>query len=126
MTRAVAMIDTQVIINDESHHEESSTSRRTLDLFIDADSSEEENREWINEEESQDNTCESSPFKIQIIMSPPFIEDHIYDDPIWPTPLPPLLTLFIQAYQTHVLEPREVEHMSRSVPCIAKLEGVQK
>ncbi|PON92294.1 hypothetical protein TorRG33x02_119230 [Trema orientale] len=58
------MIHAQVTHIDESHHEESSTSGRILDLFDDDYSSEEENQEWINEEESPDNTCEFSPFEI--------------------------------------------------------------
>ena len=97
MTRAVAMIDEHITNNDESHYEKPSTSGRILGLFDDDDSSEEENQEWIKEEESQDNTCDSSPFDIQIIMPPPSIKDHIYDDPMWPTPPPPLLAPFIQA-----------------------------
>ncbi|PON55989.1 hypothetical protein PanWU01x14_184560 [Parasponia andersonii] len=94
----MAMIHVQVINIDESHHEEPRTSGRILGLFNDDNSSEEENQDWIKEKESQDNTYESSPFEIQIIMLPPFIKDHIYDDPMWLKPPPPLLALFTQAY----------------------------
>ncbi|PON75957.1 hypothetical protein PanWU01x14_039080 [Parasponia andersonii] len=76
------MIDAHVINNDESHHEEPKISGRTLGLFDNENSSEEENQEWIKEEELQNNTCESSAFDIQIIMPLPSIKDHIYDNPI--------------------------------------------
>ncbi|PON63509.1 hypothetical protein PanWU01x14_131730 [Parasponia andersonii] len=109
MRRMVAMIHTQVTNNDKSHREEPSTSRRILSLFDDDFPSEEENQKWIKEEESQDNTCESSPFEIQIIMPPPLIKDHIYDDPMWPKPPPPPLASFIQTHQIHVPESRQVE-----------------
>ncbi|PON40362.1 hypothetical protein PanWU01x14_297950 [Parasponia andersonii] len=84
MTRMVAMTYAQVRNLDESYRKEPSTSRTTLGLFDDKYLSKEENLEWINKERSQDNTCESSPFEIQIILLPSFIKDHIYDDPIWP------------------------------------------
>ncbi|PON62106.1 hypothetical protein PanWU01x14_140990 [Parasponia andersonii] len=91
MRKMVAMIHAQVTNIDESHREELITSKRISSLFDNDDSNDEKNQEWIKEEESQDNTYESSPFEIQIIMPPPSIKDYIYDDPIWPTPPPPLL-----------------------------------
>ena len=75
------------------------TSGRIFGLFDDDSSS---------EEEVQDNTYESQPFEIQVIM-PPAIKAHIYDDPMWPKPPPPPLAPVIETHHAHVPKPNQVE-----------------
>ncbi|PON98181.1 hypothetical protein TorRG33x02_060110, partial [Trema orientale] len=47
---------------------------------------------------------------------------YIYDDPIWPNPLPPP---FVEAHYAHVLELVEVKHTCQILAYLAKLVGVQ-
>ncbi|PON32381.1 hypothetical protein TorRG33x02_356450 [Trema orientale] len=115
MTTVVAS-DTQVTHMYESHHEE-------LSLFDENFPYEEEIQELLNNEELQDDTCEFSPF--HILMPPPVINDHIYDDYMWLNPPPPFLAQLIHAYQVLESELSQVKHTSLTFPHIAKLEGVQ-
>ncbi|PON96585.1 hypothetical protein TorRG33x02_075660, partial [Trema orientale] len=107
--------NTQDICNCESHREEMGPSGRIFGLFDD---------DYSSEEKVQDNTYESQPFDIQVIM-PPAIQTHIYNDPMWPKPPPPSLAPVIEAHHAHVPKPNQVEHTCRALPYIAKLESVR-
>ncbi|PON35077.1 hypothetical protein PanWU01x14_339220 [Parasponia andersonii] len=124
--RAMAMIYSQVTNIDKIHRKKPSTNGRTLGLVDDDYLSKVENQEWLNDEGLQDNTCDSSPFEIKIILLSLFTKDDIYDDLMWPKPPWPPLVLFIQAHQAHEMELSQVEYTCQMLPHITKLEGVQK
>lgn len=126
ITGTVTIKESQVTNMFESHREELSTSRLNLVLCNDDDSIEEETQEvFINDEESQDGVQESTPFEIQVVMPALIKEEHVYDYSMWPSPPPPSLAPFIQAYQAYEPEQSLVEQMSKKPPNPAKLQGVK-
>ena len=65
--------------------QESNTNWGLCETSDNDDSSEEETQAWIKSEEPRGQT---SLLEIHIIISPPFIKESNYEDPMWPAPPP--------------------------------------
>ena len=71
------------------------------------------------EEESQEEVSSAQPIVTTLI-----IQDHIYEDPMWPIPPPPTLASFIYVPWVHTSKPSLVRIMCQILPYLAKLEGI--
>ncbi|GMN27393.1 hypothetical protein TIFTF001_001627 [Ficus carica] len=91
--------------SSEFHHDELTEIEEEWELFEDDSSKEEKTQDLCIDEESQEEVHESRPLEISIVMPPPIKHDHIYEDLMWPTPLPPTLASFLHAHRTHPSKP---------------------
>ncbi|GMN61224.1 hypothetical protein TIFTF001_030320 [Ficus carica] len=55
------------------------------------------------EEESQEEVSSAQPIVTTLI-----IQDHIYEDPIWPIPPPPTLASFVHVLRAHISKPSTI------------------
>ncbi|GMN61579.1 hypothetical protein TIFTF001_030666 [Ficus carica] len=100
------------------------TKRKALmELFEDDSLREKETQDLYIDEESQEEVYKSQPLEISIVMPPPIKHDHIYEDPMWPTPPPPTLASFFHAHRARPSNPILVGAMCRQIPHLAKLES---
>ncbi|GMN28426.1 hypothetical protein TIFTF001_002043 [Ficus carica] len=91
---------------DDCRFEEPTPREEHVELFHDDDSVREvEVQDLIVEEKSQDEIHSAQSFVPTFI-----IQDHIYEDPMWPTPPPPTLASFLHVHQAHIMKPNHVEH----------------
>ena len=67
-------------------------------MFQDEFSGEEETQDLYIDEELQEEVYESRPLEISIVMLPPIKHNHMYEDPMWPTPPPLTLASFIHTH----------------------------
>ena len=72
------------------------------------------------EEESQEEVSSAQPIVTTLI-----IQDHIYEDPMWPIPPPPTLASFVHVPRAYTLKPSLVGATCQILPYLAKLEGKQ-
>ena len=97
-----------------------STSGGYFDDVDDDDVEEVEDKAWIEYEQHE----ESSPNETDVIMPPPYMMDHSFDDPMWPVPPPPSFGPYFEASYAHQSKWNPLAQMSRLEPYLAKLEGV--
>ena len=85
------IIDTPIENIKDCHLKESTKREEHLELFHNNDSlSEVGIQKLVIEEESQEKFSSAQPIVTTLI-----IQDHIYEDPMWPIPPPPTLASFI-------------------------------
>ena len=90
-------------------------------MLDDNDSSEDETQAWTKSEEPHG---EMSSHEIHIIMSPLFIKENTYEDPMWPAPLPPSFEPYFEASQAHYSNRSSLAQMFFIKTNLAKLDGV--
>ncbi|GMN60144.1 hypothetical protein TIFTF001_029221 [Ficus carica] len=84
--------------SSEIHHDERTQNDEEWELFADDSLREEEKQDLCIDEESQEDVYEPRPLEISIVEPPPNKHDHIYEDPIWPTPPAPTVASFLHAH----------------------------
>ena len=89
-------------------NEELSTDDGECEIVYDGNSSEEEKKTLIENNESLD---ELSPLEIHMIMPSPFIKEYSYEDLMWSAPSPPSLGPYFEASKAHPSKRSSLAHM---------------
>ncbi|GMN57112.1 hypothetical protein TIFTF001_026218 [Ficus carica] len=107
ITSSTPTIDAPIETIEDYYLEEPTQKKEHLELFHDNDSlSEIGEQDLAMEEESQEEVSSAQPIVTTLI-----IQDHIYEDPMWPIPPPPTLASFVYVTRAHTLKPSLVGAM---------------